>query len=66
MIGVDLAEVTDVCEHDGWRGRLHGYILFVDLVDGQADLAVVDGFFLFKIDGYGVLFDQWRASRWIG
>ena len=34
-----------------------GYF-FADLVEGQADLAVMDGFFLFKIDGYGVLFDQ--------
>ena len=62
MIGVDLAEVADVCEHDGRGGRLHGDILFADLVKGQADLAIVDGFFLLKIDGYGVLFDQWKPA----
>ena len=58
MVGVDLTEVADIGEHDGGGGWLHRDILFADLVDGQADPAIVDGFFLFKIDGYGVLFDQ--------
>jgi len=62
MVGVDLAEVADVGEHDGGGGGLHGDIFGADLVEGQADLAIVDGFFLFKIDGYGVSFDQGQPA----
>ena len=62
MIGVYLAEVADIGEHDGWGRGLHGDILFADLFKGQADLAIVYGFFLLKIDGYRVLFDQWKPA----
>ncbi len=62
MIGVDLAEVAHIGEHDGRRGGLHGDIFVADLVKGQADLTVMDGFFFFEIDGYGVLFDQGQPA----
>lgn len=58
MIGVYFAEVADVGERDSRGRRLHGDILFADLVEGQADLSIVNRFFLFKIDRHGVMFDQ--------
>lgn len=62
MVGVYLAVVTDVGDHDGGRIGLEGDVVMFDLVDGETDFTVVDGGFGFKIDGYGRLFDEGEPS----
>ena len=58
MIGIDLTEIPHIGKQHSRHRRLQGNIFFTDLIEGQADPAVVDGFFLFKVYGYGVLFDE--------
>ena len=58
MVGIDLTEIPHIGEQDGRQRGLQGNVFSTDLVEGQADPAIVDGFFLFKINGDRVLFDQ--------
>jgi hypothetical protein len=62
MIGIDLAEVADIGEHNGGGRGLELDVLLPDLVGGNAHFPVVDGFFLFEVDGYWVLFDEWEPA----